>query len=454
MHGEKEIRVRIPPSPTGYCHVGTARTALLNFLFARKRGGKLVMRIEDTDKERSTAEFEKDIIDSIAWLGISWDEFYRQSERMDIYRRRLQKLVDSGKAYQSEEESKKEAGKKAVVVRLKNPGRKVTFSDLVRGDISFDTEELGDFVIARNLDEPLYHFAVVVDDEEMRISHVIRGEDHISNTPRQILIQEALGIERPLYAHFPLNLAQDRSKLSKRKGDASVRSFREKGFLPEAIVNYLAVIGWTAPSGREILPMRELIDEFDISGIHKSGSIFDIDKLRWFNRHYIHSIEAGRFSTEALAVLRQSLGERKLPWSESSAKALLPLLKERISVWDDIRSLVSEGELDFFFSDPELDTQQIPDKKSHPKEAMRHLVALQKLLSDLAEESYKNHEDIKNSVWGYATKEGRGAVLWPLRYALSGRSRSPDPFEIAIIIGKDAALRRIEKAVAMLRTAV
>lgn len=452
MHGENgEIRVRIPPSPTGYCHVGTARTALLNFLFARKRGGKLVMRIEDTDKERSTAEFEKDIMDSIAWLGIAWDEFYRQSERMDVYKRRLHELVSAGKAYLSEEESKKEAGKAAQVVRLKNPGRKVTFRDLVRGDISFNTEELGDFVIARSIDEPLYHFAVVVDDEEMRISHVIRGEDHISNTPRQILIQEAFGFRRPLYAHFPLNLARDRSKLSKRKGDASVRSYKDMGFLPDAIRNYLAVLGWTPPSGKEILSLQEMIGEFDISGIHKSGSVFDIDKLRWFNRQYLLAMPSGKFASEALSVLKEALDARQIKYSETAAQALIPLVRERISVWADLRSLVSEGELDFFFTDPELDTGQIPDKKSGPQEAALHLASLQKLLAGIPDESFKNAENIKDAAWEYAAKEGRGAVLWPLRYSLSGRARSPDPFAIAAIVGKNAVLRRIEKAISMLR---
>ena len=322
-----EVRVRIPPSPTGYCHVGTARTSLLNFLFARKNSGRLILRIEDTDKERSTPLFEKDIVDSIKWLGIEWDEFYRQSERIDIYKEKLHALINSGKAYLSEEESKKEAGKITKVVRLKNPGSAVTFNDLVRGDISFDTKELGDFVIARNIDEPLYHFAVVVDDAEMRITHVIRGEDHISNTPRQILIQEAFGFERPQYAHFPLNLAQDRSKLSKRKGDVSVRSYREKGYLPEALRNYLAVIGWTPPSGKEILTLEEMINEFDLNGIHKSGSIFDIDKLRWFNRHYLLALPEVTFVSDAVTILKESILSRQLKWDDAIGNAIIPMIK-------------------------------------------------------------------------------------------------------------------------------
>ena len=447
-----EVRVRIPPSPTGYCHVGTARTSLLNFLFARKNSGRLILRIEDTDKERSTPLFEKDIVDSIKWLGIEWDEFYRQSERIDIYKEKLHALINSGKAYLSEEESKKEAGKITKVVRLKNPGSAVTFNDLVRGDISFDTKELGDFVIARNIDEPLYHFAVVVDDAEMRITHVIRGEDHISNTPRQILIQEAFGFERPQYAHFPLNLAQDRSKLSKRKGDVSVRSYREKGYLPEALRNYLAVIGWTPPSGKEILTLEEMINEFDLNGIHKSGSIFDIDKLRWFNRHYLLALPEVTFVSDAVTILKESILSRQLKWDDAIGNAIIPMIKERISVWQDIRDLVKGGELDFFFAEPRVEVRQIPDKKSSAQEALRHLTTLQEIISGTSPESFREPENIKSAVWEYATKEGRAAVLWPLRYSLTGKTYSPDPFVVASIIGKEATLSRIAAAISLLKT--
>ena len=445
-------RVRIPPSPTGYCHVGTARTALLNFLFARKNGGHIIMRIEDTDRERSTKEFEQDIIDSISWLGLAWDEFYRQSECTDIYANYLQQLLKSGKAYVSEEESKKEVGVMTRLVRLKNPGTRITFNDLVRGDITFDTNELGDFVIARSEHDALYHFAVVVDDAEMRITHVIRGEDHISNTPRQILIQEALGFMRPLYAHFPLNLAADRSKLSKRKGDVSVRLYREKGFLPEALINYLAIIGWTPPSGREILSLDEMIKEFDIKGIHKSGSIFDNDKLRWFNRQYLMRLPDDAFAAKSLPILRKTLEERAITWDENVGKTLVIILRERISVWEDVRTLAAEGEFDFFFADPKLNAHDIPEKRSTVKDAMRHLEQLRTLLADVPTRSFAHADKIKQEVWDYATQEGRGAVLWPLRYSLTGRSHSPDPFAVAAIIGKDAVLNRIKKAIEMLIT--
>ena len=261
--------------------------AVLNYLFARKHGGTIVFRSEDTDKERSSPEFEEDILDSLKWLGLSWDEFYRQSERTEIYRAALRTLIDEGKAYVSEEESKKEAGVKVRIIRLKNPGTKITFTDIIRGDITFDTTELKDFAIARSDVDPLYHLAVVVDDADMKITHVIRGEDHISNTPRQILIQEALGYPRPVYAHYPLHLSADRSKLSKRTGDVAVRSYREKGYLGDALLNYIAVLGWTPPSEREILSLDEMIAEFELKDLHKSGAVFDLEKLRWYNREYL-----------------------------------------------------------------------------------------------------------------------------------------------------------------------
>ena len=227
-------RVRIAPSPTGNLHIGTARTALFNFLFARKEGGVFIVRIEDTDKERNKPEYEKNIIDGFNWLGIKYDEFYRQSERADSHKKWLKKLIDENKAYLSKEE---EGGNRDEVIRFRNPNRDISFEDTVRGQVSFNTEELGDFVIARSMDEPLYHFAVVVDDFEMNINHVIRGEDHISNTPRQILIQEAIGAPRPKYSHIPLILAKDRSKMSKRHGAVSINEFKDRGFLPEAMVN-------------------------------------------------------------------------------------------------------------------------------------------------------------------------------------------------------------------------
>ena len=444
------VRVRFPPSPTGFCHVGTARMAILNYLFAKKHGGVVIFRSEDTDKERSTKEFEEDIIDNLSWLGLSWDEFYRQSERTELYRTSLHTLIAEGKAYVSDEESKKEPGVRVKIIRLKNPGTKITFTDTIRGDITFDTTELGDFAIARAEDDPLYHLAVVVDDGDMRITHVIRGEDHISNTPRQILIQEALGLPRPEYAHYPLHLAADRSKLSKRKGDVAVRSYREKGYLAPALLNYLATLGWTAPSGKEILTLEEMIGEFELADIHKSGAVFDIEKLNWYNRQYLQAMPLEDFAAESNKMLKDAVGLKGIAWNEDMGTSLAPLIRERIAVWEELREHAQAGEFDFFFADPKPESSRIPQGKVSTADTIRHLESVKKFLGELPAEAYADPERIKAAVWEYAGAEGRGAVLWPLRYSLTGLERSPDPFEVAHLIGKQATLRRIDTALSLL----
>ena len=441
-----KVRVRLPPSPTGYCHVGTARMAIINFLFAKKNNGTVVFRSEDTDKERSTSEFEADIIDSLHWLGLRWNEFYRQSERTDIYREALKILIDSDKAYISEEESKRETGKMMRVVRLKNPGRRITFADLIRGEITFDTKELGDFVIARSVDDPLYHFAVVVDDADMAITHVIRGDDHISNTPRQILIQESLGYERPRYAHYPLLLGSDKSKLSKRTGDTAVRSYKDEGYLSEAFLNYIAVLGWTPKSQREILSLPEMIEEFDIKDLHKSGAVFDIEKLRWFNRQYQLAMPPDEFAKQALAITEEAVSKRGLEWSTETGTRLIGMLRERISVWKDIRLLVEKRELDYFFREPAYDVTVLPGKNGTRESAIQHLNAVRKILTDIPDNGFKKPETLKQHIWDYAVKEGTGAVLWPFRYALTGLERSPDPFFVASVLGKQTAIKRVAAA--------
>lgn len=283
----EKVVVRMAPSPTGPLHIGNVRTALFNYLFARKGEGDFIIRIEDTDKERSKKEYEREIFDSLEWLGLKADgEIWRQSERTDVYKKYLHQLIDEDKIYISEEPE----GNNREVVRFRNPNKVVRFNDLVRGEIEFDTTELGDFIIARNINEPLYHLAVVVDDFESGVTHVIRGEDHISNTPRQILMQETIKAPRPMYAHLPLILAADKSKLSKRKHGESVslNYYRQKGYLPEAITNYLALLGWNPGTEQEIFTLDELIREFDIMRVHKGGAIFDEKKLAWVNRKHFN----------------------------------------------------------------------------------------------------------------------------------------------------------------------
>jgi glutamyl-tRNA synthetase len=444
------VKVRFPPSPTGFCHVGTARMAILNFLFARKHGGKIIFRSEDTDRERSTREFEEDIVEQLQWLGLSWDEFYRTSELLDTHKAALQKLIASDKAYVSKEESKKQPGTLVEIVRLRNPGSTITFTDVIRGEITFDTTELGDFAIARAIDDPLYHLAVVVDDGEMGVTHVIRGDDHISNTPRQILIQEALGYPRPVYAHYPLHLSSDRAKLSKRTGDVAVKNYRDRGFLPQALLNYIALLGWTPPSGKEFLSLEEMIGEFELGDLHKSGAIFDVEKLRWFNRHYLLEMPEETYSDQALPHLEKALSEKGVPWSLEIARKIVPLMRERVSAWEDIATLAGEGEFDFFFADPQPLPADIPQKGTSAEVAARHLQALEDILNEVSEGDFTDPVLVKAAVWPYAEKEGRGAVLWPLRYVLSGKAKSPDPFIIASVIGKAATLSRMKNAVELL----
>ncbi|MBC7074377.1 glutamate--tRNA ligase, partial [Candidatus Parcubacteria bacterium] len=323
-----KIRVRFAPSPTGYLHIGGVRTALFNFLFAKKNQGVFILRIEDTDKERSKKEYEENIMESLRWLGIEWDEGpdkggpfgpYRQSERGEFYKKYLQKLLNEGKAYYcfcTKEELEAERQyllslgqaprysgkcrnlpkevveknlkeKKESVIRLKVEPQKVVFFDLIRGKIEVEAELLGDFVIAKSLTEPLYNFACVVDDYEMKITHVIRGEEHISNTPKQILIQKALGFPQPQYAHLPLILAPDRSKLSKRHGAVSVWEYKKMGYLPEALLNFLAFLGWNPGTNREIYSLSALIKDFSLERIQKSGAVFNQKKLDFLNGFYI-----------------------------------------------------------------------------------------------------------------------------------------------------------------------
>ena len=392
----EKIVVRIPPSPTGYFHIGRARTALFNFLFARKMGGEIIFRLEDTDKERSKKEYEEDIIESLKWLGITYDDGpFRQSERTEIYRKYLEKMLDEGTAYVSKESE----GENKEVIRFKNPNKIITFTDEIRGEISFDTSDLQDFVIAKSILDPLYHLTVVVDDHEMGVTHIIRGDDGISNTPRQILLQEAIGAKRPVYAHVPLILAPDRSKMSARHGAVSLRDFRAKGYLPEAIINYLALLGWNPGTDQEIFTIAELIEEFDLSKIQKGGAIFDEKKLDWINKEHI----------------------KCLP--EDVQKEM---------------KLKEVGDLPYIKIAPSLDAGKICWKQISKVDTRKHLERVKELAGDDA------------AIMEYATTVGKGNVLWPLRYALSGEEKSPDPFTLMASLGKDESVSRIQRAIDLL----
>lgn len=432
-----EIRTRIAPSPTGTLHIGTARTALFNYLFARQNGGKFILRIEDTDKDRSKKEYEDDILEGLKWLGFEYDEFYRQSERSVLYKKYIKQLIDSDKAYISKEESRAEVGKEIEVVRLRNKNEKIKFDDMVRGEIEFDTTELGDFVIARSIDEPLYHLAVVIDDYEMDITHIIRGDDHISNTPRQILIQEALGIERPQYAHIPLILASDRSKLSKRHGAVSVSEYRKMGYLREAFINYMALLGWNPGDDRELFTIDELIKEFDIKKIQKGGAVFDIEKLNWFNKEYIKKMSDDELFNE---FKKYNLGDDKI------VRKILSIIKERINTFGDLREMADNGELDYYFKKPQYDVEKLSWRDTDLSATKKHLEKVIELLESMQDSEF-SAEKVKEKIWDYAEKEGKGDVLWPMRYALSGRDKSPDPFVLAGVLEKEEVIERIKMAI-------
>jgi len=440
------IVTRIPPSPTGNLHIGTARTALFNFLFAKANGGKFVFRSEDTDKARSTKEFETGIIAGLDWLGLMPDntaDIVRQSERGAIYREHLEKIIATGAAYISKEESKNNPGETIEVVRLKNPNKKITFTDIVRGEISFDTTELGDIVIARNLDDALYHFVVVVDDYLMGVTHVIRGEDHIPNTPRQILIQEALGFSRPEYAHLPLILASDRSKMSKRHGAVSMNTYRELGYTKEAIINYLALLGWNPGTEKELFTLDELLKEFTLEKIQKGGAVFDIKKFDWFNKEHLRN-----YSLEDFAAYLELDQQTELPEyfnaSSTAFKRALSEIKERTHFRQQAIDEIKAGEYEFVFKLPSYETELLKWKNDDSVALAKP--RLEKALELLKTADFSDSETIKSAIWSYAEEIGKGELLWPLRIAISGKAKSPDPFTLAYILGSEETLKRIQSA--------
>lgn len=442
---KNEIITRFPPSPTGPFHVGNARTALFNYLFTKQNKGKLLFRLEDTDKERSKKEYEQDIIDGLKWLGINLDftNIIRQSERKEIYKKYLQKMIDEGNAYLSNEENIDEGKRKREkVIRFKNPNKKIKFDDLIRGKIEFDTTELKDFVIAKSLEEPVYHLAVVVDDFEMGVTHIIRGEDGISNTPRQILIQEAIGAPRPIYAHLPLVLAEDRSKLSKRKhGEiVSLAYYKKQGYLAEAMVNFLAFLGWNPGTEQEIFSMEELEKQFDLSKIQKSGAIFNIKKLNWINSQYIKKMALDELVEKCLPYIssQYSVGSNQTRKLEK----ILKIKQERME------TLAEAGMgIEYFFEQPEYKKEMLLWKQEKSLEKTKeHLEKILETIKGVDENDFMSH-NIKEAVWPYAEERGRGNVLWPFRMALTGLEKSPEPFAVSEILGKEETLNRIQNAI-------
>jgi len=466
------IRVRLAPSPTGFLHVGTARAALFNYLFAKKNGGKFILRIEDTDLERSEPKFEKDIVENLKWLNIPWDEGpFRQSDRMETYTKHLTELLKEDKAYYcfcteeeleavrqdqssrglapiyngkcrnltaTEVQQRLQEGQPAIV-RLKTHGEKISFNDLIRGKIDFDTSLMGDFAIAKNLTAPLYNFAVVIDDFEMKISHVIRGEDHIPNTPKQILIQKALGLPQPQYAHLPLILGPDKSKLSKRHAAVSVANYKQEGYLPEALINFMAFLGWNPGTEKEIYSLAELTQEFSLDRVQKAGAIFNIKRLDYLNGFYIRQKPLDELT---------KLCENYLPKTNKDLlKKIVGLHQERLKKLSEITELT-----DFFFQDQlNYDKELLRWRETDDQKMAASLDKLKKILSEISERNWIK-ENLEKVLMRETEKTGdRGLVLWPLRVALTGKKSSAGPIEIAEILGKEKTLTRLEAARALIK---
>lgn len=435
-----KIVTRFAPSPTGLLHMGNYRTAVFAYLYAKKNGGEFIVRIEDTDRERSKKEFEDNILDSLSWLGLQYDTFYRQSENLARHTHYLNQLINEGKAYVSEELAKDGSGVMRSLVRFKNPNKKVTFVDAIRGEIVTDTTDLGDFVIAKSVTEPLFHMAVVVDDFEEGVTHVLRGEDHIPNTPRQMLIQEALSFPHPTYAHFPLVLSPDRTKLSKRKGAKAITWYREQGYLPGALLNFMSLIGWNPGGEKEIFTLEELKQLFDFAQVSKSGAICNEEKLEWINKEHIKLLSP----KDQLDSIKTYLSG----YDDELLNRMRELIIERITHYGQIAA-IEQDEFIFFKETPVFDKEKLLWKDSLPETLSAHLSVVKEMLDAVP---VWNKDIIKEIIFPYAEVKGKGEVLWPLRVALSGREKSADPFTLLEILGKDESSKRIDHAIALLET--
>ncbi|HZK86739.1 MAG TPA: glutamate--tRNA ligase [Syntrophomonas sp.] len=481
----EKIRVRFAPSPTGTLHIGGARTALFNWLYARSQKGTLVLRLEDTDLGRSTTESALDIVDGLRWLGLDWDEGpdiggsygpYRQSERLSIYQDYLLQLLAAGKAYycfctpdelrfqrenaqasngayryegtcrnlsQVEVAQRIALGQKPTL-RFKMPELGTTVvQDLVRGEVTFQNDLFDDFIIAKSDGWPTYNFAVVVDDHSMKISHVIRAEEHLPNTPKQILLYQALGLTPPQFAHVSMILAPDRSKLSKRHGATSVQEFREQGYLPDALVNYLALLGWSPGDELDIMPIEEMVRRFDLNNVSKSAAIYDIEKLGWMNGRYL-----GQLNTEDIVAMIENDG-RERGWLKLDNRdyfvRVIDLLRSRVKI---VQDLLPSAE--YFFAPPGHYDEKGVDKYFRKLGSGDKLAAVRSLL-DIQPFTA---EQIENLIRSKADQLGLKAadLIHPTRLALSGRTNTPGLFEIMELLGSATCIGRLGRAEEYVKT--
>jgi len=477
------VRVRFAPSPTGPLHIGGARSALFNWLFARHYGGKFIVRIEDTDLERSSRQSEENILTALRWLGLDWDEGvdiggpygpYRQTERLALYKKHAEYLLKSGSAYlcycteeelaaerealmakgelprylgrcrnltQEERAGLKAEGRKPVV-RFRVPeDEEILVSDLVRGDVSFECSEIGDFIMIKSDGIPTYNFAVVVDDHTMAISHVIRAEEHLSNTPRQILLYNALSWETPKFAHVSLILGKDRSKMSKRHGATAMEQYQEKGYLPEALANFLALLGWSPVGEEEIFSLEELKQQFTLDRVAKSPAVFDLDKLNWLNGHYIRETDLDRLTEMAVPYLekagfiRTPLPPKRYKW----LKMVVASVRKHLSYMEEIT-----GHVKIFFDDDiqieEEEARQIMAGEQ-VKAVLQELIKKVNASAGITEDEARTLLKEVGKDLGLKGKQ----IFMPVRVALTGSTQGPDLNQVMAILGRDGIVRRLAK---------
>jgi len=479
-----EIRVRFAPSPTGSLHIGGARTALFNWLYARHNSGKMVLRIDDTDVARSTGTSHRQILSALKWLGIDWDEGpevggpyapYYQSQRLDYYQKAARQLVDEERAYycyctpeelslrreeaiaagkasrydgrcrnltENERERLEAEGRKPVI-RLKVPDAGETVvRDYFRGEVSFANELLDDFIIMKSNGIPTYNFATVVDDSEMKITHIIRAEEHLSNTPRQVLVYQAMGKPLPVFAHVSMILAPDRSKLSKRHGATSVEEFREQGYLPEAMVNYLALLGWSGGE-EEIMSLEEMVRKFSLENVGKTAAIYDLKKLTWLNGHYLNEADLVKVTDQVIPLLKR----KNLIPDEFPRSFYLYIMEVVGTVRTRVKTLSEIVDASTYFFSDEFNYDENGVKKHFRKPGVRDILLKARQVLEKLEPF-----DLKMTEFAYrklAEELGikTGDLFHPTRLALSGRTMTPGLFDVMVTLGKEKTLQRLDRAI-------
>lgn len=483
---DQKVVTRFAPSPTGFMHVGNVRSALYAWLWTRKNKGTFILRIEDTDKEREVSGAREHIQESLKWLGLNWDEGpgiggprapYFQSERLDLYKKYAHKLIGDGFAYAdttTEEEveqlrKKAEAEKKPFLFRNHRPEnppewngsqslrfrvpviKSYAWHDIVFGDLSAGPEMLDDFILIKSDGYPTYNFAHIVDDIEMGVNLVMRGQEYISSTPKYLSVYEALGVNPPTYACLPHIMATGgKKKLGKRDGAKDILEYRKEGYLPIAMLNFLVLLGWNPGDDKEVFTLDELISAFDIEKIQRSGAQINDTKLDWLNKEHMKllTVEQRNWEIEKKMKENSVLSKFSKINDKNFISKLSLVIFDHISKWGDIDTMVGAGELDYYFNRPKYDKNQLFWKgKVETEQTKKHLEFIVNIIQNAEENDFSDPVKIKNLLFDYATKNGRGEVLWPLRVSLSGEDKSPDPFTLIYILGKAETISRVNEAI-------